>query len=432
MRKLTAAFLAAAAFLMPVHAEPSPSPETEPGEETAGEAEEETEEYALEIASEYAVLIELGSGTVLFEKGADEPGDPASLTKIMTVLIAAEELKDDDALTMSAQAFQTYSHDQGVLWIQQGETLTVKDCEYASMLASANDTCAMLAEGSAGDVSAFVKKMNERAEEIGMTKTHFDNPFGTAAAGQYSTAYDLALLTREAMQNETFAAVFAAPSYTIGATNMQAQKRTIANDCELLRDGDYSYEGAAGGKIGSTSANGFALAACAKRGGTGLAAVVMHEGSAETAYKDISALFDYGFENTHTVTITPEDIGTKTVTVNNGKQHVADVVFSADSSYNILLPKGIDAESISSEIIVQNENSADPGHISARVVFLLDGEEIGSSPLKAEIIREPEKEPVNYVELLRTGFDWLSVLALAAIVLVPLGKYLYLKLMPPK
>ena len=184
MRKLTAAFLAAAAFLMPVHAEPSPSPETEPGEETAAEPEAETEEYAVEIASEYAVLIELGSGTVLFEKGADEPGDPASLAKIMTVLIAAEELNEEDSLTMSAQAFQTYNHDQGVLWIQQGETLTVKDCEYASMLASANDTCAMLAEGSAGDVSAFVKKMNARAEEIGMTNTHFDNPFGTAAAGQ--------------------------------------------------------------------------------------------------------------------------------------------------------------------------------------------------------------------------------------------------------
>lgn len=431
MRKLIALFLSVLTAMTPVLAEAAPSPETDP-EGNAEETEEPVEEYAVELSTEYAVLIEAGSGTVLFDKQGEEPGDPASLTKIMTVLLAAEKLNDDDTLTMSSQAFQSYSHDQGVLWIQDGETLSVSDCEYATMLASANDTCAMLAEGAAGDIPAFVKLMNERAETYGMSGTHFENPFGVAAAGQYSTAYDLAVLTQNAIKNERFRKVFGAPSHTMAATNMQAQTRVIANDCEFLRDGAYSYDGAVGGKIGSTPANGFALAAYAERGGTGLIAVVMHEANAEAAYRDAARLFDYGFESAQTITVTPEQIGTKTISVDDGKTHIADVTFAADSSFNILLPKGVGAESITSEIVVKNEDAKTPEHISAEVVFLLDGEEIGRSPLTAEIVREPEKEPVNYTALGRQIFDWACVALLAFMVLRPAVKWLHELLMPPK
>lgn len=430
IRKLTAVFLSVMTAGMPVLAETAPSPEPDPQETAAPE--EEAEEYAVEITTDYAVVIEQGSGTVLFEKQGREPGDPASLVKIMTVMLAAEKLADDEMLTMSAEAFQTYSHDQGVLWIQQGETLSAEDCEYATMLASANDTCAMLAEAIAGDNPSFVKQMNERASAIGLADTHFDNPFGTAAAGQYSTPYDLALLTREALKNEHFRTVFGAPSYSLSPTNMQAQNRPIANDCELLRDGAYKYDGAAGGKIGSTPANGYALAAYAKRGATGLIAVVMHEKDAETAYKDVAALFEYGFDSAQTVTITPEDIGTKTVTVSEGRRHVADVTFSADSSFSILMPAGMDASQITSEIVVQNENAADPARITANVVFYMNGEEIGSAPLTANIVREPEKEPLNYGALAQNVLDIVSVALLVLVILRPALKFLYRKLQPPK
>ena len=431
MKKLIALFLSTLTALTPVLAEQAPSPETEP-EETSAESEEQTEEYAVELATDYAVLMDAESGTVLFDKNGDEPGDPASLTKIMTVLLAAEQLNDSDTLTMSAEAFQSYSHDQGVLWIQQGETMSAGDCEYATMLVSANDTCAMLAEGTAGDIPSFVKQMNERAEAFGMTGTHFENPFGVAAAGQYSTACDLALLTRNALKNESFRKIFGASSHTLTATNMQAQTRALANGCELLRDGAYSYDGAAGGKIRSTPANGYALAAYAKRGGTGLIAVTMHEADADTAYKDTARLLDYGFESAQTITITPEDIGTKTVSVDDGKTHIADVTFSADSSFNILLPKGVAKESITSEIVVKNEEAKDPGHISAEVIFLMDGTEIGRSPLTAEIVREPEKEPVNYLKIAKTVFDWTCVALLAFMVLRPAVKALHRLLIPPR
>ena len=431
MRKLIALFLSVLTAMTPVLAEAAPSPETDP-EGNAEETEEAAEEYAVELSTEYAVLMEAESGTVLFDKQGEEPGDPASLVKIMTVLLAAEQLNDSDSLTMSSQAFQSYSHEQGVLWIQQGETLSVSDCEYATMLASANDTCAMLAEGTAGDIDAFVKQMNERAESYGMTGTHFENPFGVAAAGQYSTAYDLAVLTQNAIKNERFRTIFGTPSHTMSATNMQAQRRAITNDCEFLRDGAYSYDGIAGGKIGSTPAGGFALAAYAERGGTGLIAVVMHEENAESAYKDTARLFDYGFESAQTITVTPEQIGTKTISVDDGKTHIADVTFSADSSFNILLPKGVAAESVTSEIVVKNEEAKDPDHISAEVVFLLDGEEIGRSPLTAEVIREPEKEPVNYRSLAQQVFDWACVVLLAFMLLRPAVKWLHKKLMPPK
>ena len=105
---------------------------------------------------------------------------------------------------------------------------------------------------------------------------------------------------------------------------MQPQTRAIVNDCEFLRDGAYRYEDAAGGKIGSTPANGFALAAYAKRGGTGMIAVVMHEANAESAYKDAAKLLNYGFESAQTITITPEEIGTKTISVDDGKTATGD------------------------------------------------------------------------------------------------------------
>ena len=439
LRKRISMVLVSLIVLTPVSAEETPAAEPDAGTAQNGETAEaeteavtETETYAVDIASDRAVLVDVQSGTVLFDKHSTEQADPASLAKIMAVYLSCETLDANSMLTMSDTAFQSYSHEAGVLWIQQGEVLRAEDCEYAAMLASANDTCAMLAEGTAVSIPSFVERMNQTAGQIGMENTSFDNPFGLASEAQYSTAADIAQLVRKAIRNEQFRKIFGTPAYAMAATNMHAQQRQIVNDCALLRQGDYYLESVKGGKIGSTRSGGFSLAVYAEQDGNSLAAVVMQEETADAAYRDIRALLEYGFASTLNLTITPEDIGTETVSVNDGKKHIADVVFSVDSGFNILMKNRADDAELSSEIVVYNRESADPERITAEVVFYLDKEAVGSAPMEREIIWEPEKEPAEKMETVQLIFDWGSVAVLAVILFFPLYGYLRRLMMPPK
>ena len=420
--------------LYPVHAEENPNPETDGTEETEEieETEEEPVQEVIDIASDKAVLIDADSGKVLYEKNSNERGDPASLNKIMTVYLAAQTLPASQPLTMSDSAFQSYDHNQGVLWIQQGETLSAKDCEYASFLASANDTAAMLAEAAAGSLNAFVEKMNAEAADLELQNTHFDNVFGVASSDNYSSAYDMAMLTRKALKNDVFREIFGASSYMLSGTNKQNSSRMIAADCELIRSGTYSYEDALGGKIGSTPTGGFALAAAAKRGATSLIAVVFGEATPDAAYHDIVRIFEYGFESAQTVTITPADYGSKTIEVTDGRKHIADVVFTSDSSFSILMPKELDPSLVKAEIVVKNEDSSDPEEITAEVIFTLDGETIGSSPMERTIIMKPVEEKFKTDHLPTNVLDWISVGALLLVLLLPALNWFFRTLEPPK
>lgn len=428
-------------FLTTAQAEEN-TPQTTPPDENAvveaapaqavEEGEPEKPEYAVEISGNYAALIDADSGKILFEKNGNAPTDPASLTKIMTVYLACENLPLSSQLTMSDAAFGTYDHNQGVLWIQQGETLSVEDCAYASMLASANDTTAMLAEATSGSVEGFVEKMNQEAVRLGMENTSFDNCFGYSSEGNHASAADIALLCRHALKNESFQKIFGAVNYSIPATNKSAQSRVIAQDCALLKEGDYFYDAASGGKIGSTAASGYSLCVSAKRDATSLIAVVLGEENADTAYHDIVHVLEYGFSSAQTVTFTPEEIGTREIEVMDGGRHVADVTFSCQSSFNILLPADIDPDGLTAEVEVQNEDSADPEKISAQVVFRLNGEEIGTAPMERRIVAEPEPEPVDPGVRARQIFDYISIAALAVIVLFPIIIRFFTSLEPPK
>ena len=135
-------------------------------------------EENIDVTAPAAILVDRASGNVLYEKNGSTRRDPASLTKLMGLYLAVGELSDDTPITMSDAAYETYDHSSGVLWIQREETLTAKDAEYASMLMSANDTMAMLAEAVSGDAETFVAKMNQTAADLQMNDTHFDNIFG--------------------------------------------------------------------------------------------------------------------------------------------------------------------------------------------------------------------------------------------------------------
>lgn len=342
-------------------------------------------EENVDIAAPEAILIDRASGNVLYEKNSSTRRDPASLTKLMGLYIATMKLKDDMSITMSDAAYETYDHSSGVLWIQKEETLTVKDAEYASMLMSANDTMAMLAQAVGGDQDSFVAMMNRMAADLQMNDSHFNNIFGLYQEENYASAADLATLTRKALQQPTFAQLFGSSSYTLSATNKNSQERVLPNDCQLLRSGAYQYDGITGGKIGSTTEGGYAISASAARNGTELIAVVMGEENAENAYADVAKLFDYGFRTYQTVTISKDMIKPITVEVKEGRKHIADVIFSADGDFSLLLKGNVQTDTLTAEIQVENGDSSDPQQINGKIIFSLDGKVIGEQTAHKEI-----------------------------------------------
>lgn len=381
---------------------------------------------AVETSAKGAVLMDATSGSVLFENNSTAHLDPASLTKIMSVYLATEKLTPDQELTMSDTAFQTYSHNSGVLWIQNGETMTAVSAEYASLLASANDTTAMLAEGVSGDQDTFIALMNSTAQSIGMGDTNFQNIFGTNNEENYSSAKDIATLVQTALKNTTFKKIFGTSGYVMAATNLTSE-RPIGNDCELLPGQDSAYEYTTGCKIGSTQEGGYALAASAEKDGTTLIAVVLGETDAATAYADVQKMLDYGFSSYHTITLSGSDVGSKTVAVYSGKKHTYDVVFTENSDFSLLVSSSIDKSQITMDIVTQHEDLEDPNQITASVVFSIDGTQVGSVPMKAEITEIDNSFSATVEPQISQYFDYACIVILALVLIYEIGR----KLSPP-
>ena len=261
------------------------------------------------LAAQSAILADMDTGAVLYERNADERCAPASLTKIMTVLLAVEAIEAGEAtrveyLTADADFRAGLTSESSNAGIQAGERLRMEELLYCAMLQSANESCNMLAVRLAGSVEAFAERMNERAAELGCTGTHFVNPNGLSDPEHYSTARDLLRISREAMSHELFAEICGTARSHIPATNMSGS-RELENTNALINAGSmygsgYVYSGAFGVKTGYTADAGYCLVSAVERDGTRLMAVVLGcAGSAETGYGNFSEsirLYDWAFD----------------------------------------------------------------------------------------------------------------------------------------
>ena len=252
-----------------------------------------------EIAEETGILMEATTGQVLFDKEMDEIRYPASTTKIMTALLILENVKDlSQTVTFTDVITPDLAPGNSTINAQIGEQLTVEECLYGIMLASANEVCTQMAVYVAGSVENFVSMMNKRAAELGCENTHFVNANGLPDPNHYTTAHDLARILAAAIQNKDFCRISGSASYTIPPTNMTPYSRDLENSNALIKEGEYHYEGVIAGKTGHTEAAKNTLVTAASRDGMTLVCVVLRS-DGENRFIDTVSLFDYGFNNFH-------------------------------------------------------------------------------------------------------------------------------------
>ena len=248
-----------------------------------------------------ALLMEKETGTVLCAKDEHTPREPASVTKIMTLLLTMEAvdsgaLSYDDTVTASAHAAGMGGSQ---IWLKEGEQMCVQDLLKAVCIVSGNDAAVALAEHIAGSEEAFVERMNKRAQELGMNDTHFVNCTGLPAQGHLTSAYDIALMSRELILHHPDIRQFT----TVWMDSLRDGSSMLVNTNKLIR----FYEGATGLKTGSTGTAGYCLSATAEKSGMELIAVVLKGKTSDERFTDAKALLNYGFSTWSLVTITPDE-----------------------------------------------------------------------------------------------------------------------------
>ncbi len=286
---------------------------------------ESAEKDAPALSATSAILTD-GEGQILASKNAHARMGPASTTKIMTSLVVLESCSPSEMVSIPKEAVGI---EGSSIYLCEGELLTVEQLLYATLLASANDAATALALHAAGSEEAFVEKMNERADKLHLTNTHFVNPHGLSDEDHYTTAYDLALITAEALQNDLFCKIVSTYKATIPLLENE-NGRVLINHNKMLR----LYDNAIGVKTGFTKATGRTLVSAAERNGLRLIAVTL---DASDDWNDHCALLDYGFSHYERVTLCTPGTVLSTLPVTGGKEDYVTLV--ATQSLSLTLPK---------------------------------------------------------------------------------------------
>lgn len=243
------------------------------------------------IKSDAVVLLEANTGSILYQKNSDTKLYPASLTKMATAIYAIETGNLDDIVTVSANAYETGGTR---VYLEEGEKVTLKHLIQGLLINSGNDAGVAIAEHLDGNVEDFAKSLNSFLQkEVGVKQTHFSNPHGLFDENHYTTAYDLALITKYALENPVFREIFGTKEL---AWNGESWDTTLYSHHLLLR-GEIPYEGITGGKTGFVQESRFTLSTSAEKGEMSLIAIVLKADRNEIAYEDTVELLDYGFEN---------------------------------------------------------------------------------------------------------------------------------------
>lgn len=307
---------------------------------------------APEIVGESAILIEPDTGTVLYEKDPNSKRYPASITKIMTALLTLENCKMDEEVVYSKSNINSLTIEDSNIGCKIGEKMKVKDCLYALMLSSANETATALAEHISGSTEAFSELMNQRAKEIGVTGTHFANANGLHDDNHYVTASDMAKIMTEAIKYPAFLDVIHSTTYTIPANNKRKEPfQSVQRHMMLFPTSQYYDTDVIGGKTGYTDQAGKCLVTYAKRGNVSLISVVL-KSEGDTVFVDTQKLLDYGFDNFKFINVSENDTRFQTNSFDNlispFSENSKNIIIDPDAS--IMIPNGVSISDLDTEV----------------------------------------------------------------------------------
>jgi len=347
------------------------------------------------LLSESAILIDGDTGQILYEKNMHELMRPASITKVMTVLLALELGDLEDTVTMTSSAWRGIDPTAAQLSLLAGEEITLEDAVYATAILSAADTSNAIAEHISGTVSDFVKLMNERAKELGALNTNFTNTHGMPNDNHLTTAYDMALITMAAIETPGFNEIFSARRYDIPPTNIRRSQRRLRNQNQMIT-GDFVYRGLLSGKTGWTISSQHTLFSAAERDERKLICIVLKSRNADDKYKDTTMLFDYGFNEFESVSFSIEELENFSILDESGRETVED--FTVHEAFTCLIPKVFSKDEINIEYTIESVDDA-AEELQVRIAFSLRTSalwtgvtELGEVTATARIIEHIDEE----------------------------------------
>lgn len=355
----------------------------------------------IDISAKASLLMDFSSGDIIYAMNEHEKLAPASITKIMTLLLCmealeTEKIKLDDKVFISDHASKMVGTK---VYLDAGETQTVENLIKAISVRSANDGAVALAEHIAGSEEAFVKLMNKRSKELGMKNTNFSNASGLPAENHYTTAYDIAIMSRELLKHEKIKGYLSVymEDLTVGKSKKSVQ--TMVNTNRLIKE----YDGANGIKTGFTNEAKHCISASAKRGSLQLIAVVMGVENSKLRFTEAKRLLDYGFANYESITLGKKGDIVGSIPIEKGKKENLEIILDRDSC--ILLPKGkkseIDKKLNYPEFLIA---PIVQGSIVGELIIRVDGKEVD----KIDLIAKTTIEKSNLGNILKK--TWKSFL----------------------
>lgn len=386
----------------------------------------------ISVNSPNAIVMEMNTGTILYDKNSKEARYPASITKIMTTMLALENSELNEMVTFSDEAIDN-TEGSGIAR-DYGEQMTMEDCLYAIMLESANECAYAVAEHISGSIEAFADLMNAKAKELGCVNTNFVNPHGLHDDNHYTCCYDMALIAKAAYENETFRIITSTKARMIPPTNKHAEETPLQNHNKLLhryQKGNYVYEYCTGGKTGYTTNANATLVTFAEKDGMALVCVVMNtDGVSE--WTDSRALFDYCFDNFQLLNVSENETGYEVQKEVNANSLSGNPPFvELDKNACILLPKTVEFAEAESEVTLNREVS----NIAGTISYSYAGRSVG----KADIVTtgavieeyvfdnqiENAAEEEETIQLKPSTIVAIAAMICLLIVMLLLGKYVY-------
>lgn len=381
------------------------------------------------------MVVEVNSGAILYEKNSNEINYPASITKVMTTLLALEYCELDEVVTFSDDAIDLNQGDTSHIARDYGEEMTMEQCLYAVMLESANECSYAVAEHVGtklgGDYRTFIDMMNEKAKELGCTNTHFNNSNGLPDPDHWTTAHDMALIAAEAFRNENFQIIVGSRSYRIPPTNKHDGITPLNNHHAMIsnyKTDKYLYPYCKGGKTGYTVASGSTLVTFAEKDGLTLACVVMRTNGTDQ-YLDTKAVFDYCFQNFQVISISDYVEEQQNIVGNKGIMGNYASFVEMDKEAYVVLPVTADFSDVKSTL----ESEDMPGNVIGRLNYTYGNHLVGTVDIiPSGVVIEDNffadknnQTDVNVVEIKSKTIVWIVILLILLIVAIFFGKKFY-------